>query len=275
MAEMLDMQSLCKTDTTCRQFRHMNRSHGPWRSLGSRMYQGLEIDNEVFDDKSRHEDKNDAFHEKKMLRMDWKTRYVYWRRELPKFRAPFEESTLTDVKNSDEVTYCKTRIRTDYLKNEGVYMEVEIIANADNLSFAVVDFIEGGKSSVTFSPDTGAVIKETKIQETPRKVKGWYIQPLRHIPPKTTQAMRNERFEGSMGLYIKNGKIAFFRKYAHAKTDWESTGFIIGLDWAHGSKLTPCLAFRDEGHYHVRVNKIDSVPPFEPARYETAWDMMN
>lgn len=272
---MLDMQTLCKADTACKQFRHLNRSHGPWRSLGIRAYQGLEIDNEVFDDKTRVDGVDHSAHGKKIMRMDWKTRYVYWRRELPKFRTPFEGSTLTDVKNSDEVSYCKARIRTDSLKDNGVYMEVDVTANADNLSFAVVDFDEGGKSSVTFSPDTGAVIKETKIQETPRKVKGWYIQPLRHIPSKTSQALRNERFEGCMGLYIKDGKIAFFRKYAHAKTEWETTGFIIGLDWAEGRKLTPCLAFRDEGQYHVTVKKIASSPPFEPNRYETAWDLRN
>jgi hypothetical protein len=35
------------------------------------------------------------------------------------------------------------------------YVEVQIKKNADNLSLAIVDFDQGGKSSVTFSPDTG------------------------------------------------------------------------------------------------------------------------
>ena len=212
-----------------------------------------------------------------MTKLDWKTRYVHFRRELPKFRTPFDGSILTDVKNSDEVSYCNCRFRTDLLEDSGIYLEVQVYANADNLSLAVVDFDEGGKSSVTFSPDTGAVIKETKIQETPRKVKGWYIQPLRHIPPKVgTSVIRNERFEGIMGLYVKQGKIAFFRKFAHGDSqDWETTGFVIGLDWVHGRKITPCLVFRDEGPYHVCVNKISQEPPIEPEKFESAWDIKN
>jgi hypothetical protein len=42
-----------------------------------------------------------------------------------------------------------------------------------------------------------------KIQESPRKVLGSYIQPLER---------RTERFEGYMGMYVKNGLLAFYRK---------------------------------------------------------------
>ena len=35
----------------------------------------------------------------------------------------------------------------------GVYLEVEVNENPDNLSLVVVDFDDGERSSVTFSPD--------------------------------------------------------------------------------------------------------------------------
>jgi hypothetical protein len=132
-----------------------------------------------------------------------------------------------------------------------------------------VDFDEGGKSSVTFSPDTGAVIKETKVQETPRRVQGTYIQPM---PPNLA------KFEGHMGLYVKAGRIAFFRKYVDQP--WETTGFCVSFSWALGNRLTPCLAFRDAGPYCTAVSQFSSTPPFNPPINvnlfnETDWEELN
>jgi len=72
--------------------------------------------------------------------------------------------------------------------------------------------------------------------ESPRRVKGAYIQPLQ---PKL------DRFQGKMGVYVRNGHIAFFRKYqrkdSEAEDDpWESTGFVIdlsGVRWQQADTL--------------------------------------
>jgi len=181
--------------------------------------------------------------------------------------------------------------------------------NPDNLSLALVDFEAGGCSSITFSPDTGAVIRERKVREAPRKVEGAYIQSLPSVPP-------GRRFKGRIGLYLYNGRLSFFRRcaggmfnlasqehatamdvgdaawignaLAHdaeaeqpvpveaataaveaaapAATDengfgpWESTGFISDISWAEG-RLTPCLAFRDEGAYQVQIVNVGTHPP--------------
>jgi len=142
---------------------------------------------------------------------------------------------------------------------QGVYLEVEVVCNPDNLSMAVVDFEVGGCSSVTFSPDTGAVIRERKVRESPRKVEGAYIQPLSSVPT-------GRRFHGNMGLYLKQGHLAFFRQSCDEQVPgsdgpWETTGFISDLAWAEGRRLTPCLAFRDEGAYFVRVVRIGAEAP--------------
>merc|ERR1712146_705712 len=128
----------------------------------------------------------------------------------------------------------------------GVYLEVEVVLNPDNLSMAVVDFEAGGCSSITFSPDTGAVIRERKVREAPRKVEGAYIQPLPTVLP-------GRRFHGLMGLYLHRGRLAFFRKCVSGLMEtqdtftatlervfngasaqlgpWETTGFISDLSW--------------------------------------------
>merc|ERR1719188_35712 len=100
------------------------------------------------------------------------------------------------------------RLRTDILSADSdrdVYLEVEVLANPDNVSLAIVDFEAGGCSSVTFSPDTGAIIQERKVNEVPRKVEGFYIQPLDTITD-------GQCFEGFIGFYYCAGHLAFFRR---------------------------------------------------------------
>jgi hypothetical protein len=235
----------------------------------------------------------------KQARIDWKGRFHHFRAAVPTFCAPFSGPEITLVAHPDEVAYFRCRLCTDILDDNfssGVYLEVEVLANPDNLSMAVVDFEAGGCSSVTFSPDTGAVIQERKVREAPRKVEGAYIQPLPTV-------LSGQRFHGLMGLYLHNGRLAFFRRCdggagsaansgtteegleptqrrsgsrestedqrsassnSSSQTDmgpWETTGFISDLGWAEGRRLTPCLAFRDEGAYRVRVVCVGSQPP--------------
>lgn len=195
---------------------------------------------------------------------------------MPMFREPFCGSEITAVQQADEIAYCRCRLRTDLLSSSStndVYLEVEVLSNPDNVSLAVVDFEAGGCSSVTFSPDTGAVIRERKVREAPRKVEGAYIQPLTTITP-------GQGFEGSMGLYLHGGHLAFFRRHVTRRPGtkdpevgpWETTGLVTDLTWAEGQRLTPCLAFRNEGSYRVRMVHIGSRPPMAPERTAMAYD---
>jgi hypothetical protein len=196
---------------------------------------------------------------------DWKARFSQFEECLTQFRAPYEGTEVIAVTTPDAVAHFKASFNTDILKDSpnGIYIEILVTTNADNISFAVVDFDSGGKSSVSFSPDTGAVIKETKICEYPRKVRGAYTQTI---------GPTEGRFEGHMGMYLKSGLLAFYRKVAQAsrpgsttEPQWETTGFVIDATWAHGGRLTPCLAFRDEGNYKVRITQCgDEAPPFPP-----------
>lgn len=235
------------------------------------------------------------------------------------FCPPFEGSQITLVDQPDEVSYFQCHLCTDILDKSptGVYLEVEVLENPDNLSMAIVDFEAGGCSSLTFSPDTGAVIREQKVRESPRKVEGAYIQPLPTLPP-------GDRFQGLLGFFLQQGRMAFFRRFsggsgrspdlldasnpdvAEAAADpaarggdrlhsveggleeepveeeahaakaglWETTGFISDLAWATGRWLTPCLAFRSEGAYQVRITQIGGPPPL-PLEAPTAEALRN
>eukprot|EP00747_Dinoflagellata_sp_TGD_P169076 gnl/TRDRNA2_/TRDRNA2_197041_c0_seq1.p1 gnl/TRDRNA2_/TRDRNA2_197041_c0~~gnl/TRDRNA2_/TRDRNA2_197041_c0_seq1.p1 ORF type:complete len:405 (-),score=49.99 gnl/TRDRNA2_/TRDRNA2_197041_c0_seq1:169-1383(-) len=316
LALMLDATSLCAADSTCRLLMTLNRAHiGPWRALGARAFHGLELERDgIFESGER----DDAECGRKLARMDWKGRYRRFRADVPTFSAPFGGPEISSVAHPDEVAYLRCRLCSDILGETsedaaGVYLEVEVLVNPDNLSMAVVDFEARGCSSVTFSPDTGAVIRERKVRETPRKVEGAYIQPLPAVPP-------GRRFLGRMGLYLQRGRLAFFRKCTEVAEDssaasaensatasaqvaegsaagavssgtsadgsagaaivpkldgpWESTGFVSDLRWAEGRRLTPCLAFRDEGAYRVRVVSVGNVPPVPPDQWgpKTATD---
>eukprot|EP00437_Effrenium_voratum_P018189 CAMPEP_0181446104 /NCGR_PEP_ID=MMETSP1110-20121109/25934_1 /TAXON_ID=174948 /ORGANISM="Symbiodinium sp., Strain CCMP421" /LENGTH=392 /DNA_ID=CAMNT_0023570175 /DNA_START=20 /DNA_END=1196 /DNA_ORIENTATION=+ len=280
LSVMLDVNSLCSMDATCKLLRQLSRTNlGPWRELGRRAFHGLELEREgTFEPELLAEE--DQCCRLKMSRVDWKVRYYHFKYSVPTFSSPFSGREVTSVAHPDEVAYLRCRLCTDVVSegcSQGVYLEVEVVSNSDNLSMAVVDFEAGGCSSVTFSPDTGAVIRERKVREAPRKVEGAYIQPL---PTVAT----GRPFHGLMGLYLYQDRLAFFRRCelpgAEASADfgrlthgergelaaWETTGFVSDLNWAEGRRLTPCLAFRDEGAYRVRIVQIGATPPIDVQR---------
>lgn len=271
VVELLDVSSLCLLDATNRTVNEMNRSHvGPWRGVGCRRYEGLELERHGTFEQPAQDSKASRG---KSLKIDWKGRFMLFRKEVPLFCAPFDGGEITKATRPDEVAYFQCRLRTDMLdSDQGVYLEVEVLANPDNLSMAVVDFEAGGCSSVTFSPNTGAVIRERKVREAPRKVEGAYVQPLAMVPA-------GKRFHGNMGIYLRGGKLAFFRRCDPAPGEdgygepgpWETTGFVSDLLWAEGRRLTPCLALRDAGSYRVRIVRVCTEPPQMPQ--ETSGEM--
>lgn len=250
-------------------------------------FHGLELEQDgIFEQPARTEGSEGARKRALALHIDWKGRFRRFRTNVRMFVAPFGGPEITAVAHPDEVAYFRSRLCTDTLSEDsvhGVYLEVEVITNPDNLSMAVVDFEAGGCSSITFSPDTGAVIRERKVREAPRKVEGAYIQPLPTVLP-------GRRFHGLMGLYLHRGRLAFFRRCKSGLTEtqetetihgeqgeaqlgpWETTGSISDLSWAEGRRLTPCLAFRDEGAYKVRVVCVGTQPPLPLERWSASGD---
>lgn len=271
-ASFLGARDIARLDTTCRLLQALNAQHtGPWHVAGNQAFFGTELDVSgsflAFDpllETAIPPVRAGA------RRGGWKAKYEMFHRGAATFSTPFSGAAIHRVDASDEVAYCGCRLRTDLLglrPDRGVYVEVEVLANADNLSLAVVDFEGGGRSSVTFSPETGAVLRERKIPDLPRAIEGSYI----HLLPT---APSGRRFEGAMGIFLKGGHLAFFRRWSAAAAppaeegestgavkDWEATGFCTDLSWAYGPRLSMCLAFRDEGQYNVRISRVDSRPP--------------
>lgn len=315
VAQFLGAHDLARTDATCRLLRMLNaQPFGPWQSLGESAFLGMELD--VGGGFLPFEGDKSLKTRMERGRQNWKGRYKLFYQETPTFSAPFKGGEISVVEHPDEVAYCRCRLRTDLLADAhsdcGVYVEVEIRQNADNLSLAVVDFEGGGRSSVTFSPETGAVLRERKVRESPRAIEGTYI----HLLPA---APAGHRFEGIMGLYLRNGHLAFFRRWSvapeaatapgdgaedaeddvamggavssaasapqpvaadgqtnldtsqSATPSWETTGFCTDLGWASGQRLSMCLAFRDDGNYNVRINKVCRSPPIAPHKSEAAY----
>lgn len=304
VASWLDALDLAHTDAACRLLRSLNaQPFGPWQSVGDAAFFGMELD--VGGGFFPFEGERGPQTRTERGRQNWKGRYKLFHTEAPTFSAPFNGSEIKTVEHPDEVAYCRCRLRTDLLAtrdDRGVYVEVEIRANADNLSLAVVDFEGGGRSSVTFSPETGAVLRERKVRESPRAIEGTYIHLLPAAPP-------GHRFEGVMGLYLRNGHLAFFRRWfvspsaaalpiegaaaidedggesgraapaeqasvaspSVVEPSWETTGFCTDLRWASGQRLSLCLAFRDDGQYNVRITRVGRDPPITPPKSDAAY----
>ena len=172
------------------------------------------------------------------------------------FRAPFNHRRLHSVPLSDDVAYCNAKICVEKLKllppGHGFYIEFAIYNVSDNLSISLVDFDGNGNSSLTFSPDTGAVICETKGPG--RRLSGNYACVLPGVP------YFGKKHQGLLAIFVsRDGKIMFMR-YAHG---WDSTGYVSNCDWVQGGVITPCIAFRKPGKYDVTVNcaKVTEEPP--------------
>jgi len=282
IATWLDALGLCRMDAACRMLHRVNSGPaGPWLFVGERSFLGMELD--VGGRLEQFDDSRAAKLWPALGRRDWKARCRFFHKEALSFSAPFAGSSITNVVHADEVVYCRCRLRSDILARNpdlGLYVEVEVLENADNLSLAIVDFEASGRSSVTFSPETGAVLRERKVRELPRAIEGSYL----HLLPAASPA---RCFVGAMGLYFLDGHLAFFRRWrgvADADTSrsdtspeaaeeqpWETTGFVTDLQWAQGHRLSVCLAFRDEGPYRVRIIRVGRRPPLKPERSELAY----
>ena len=162
---------------------------------------------------------------------------------------------LDSIAENDEVRYFNLSFPLNIGKS--LYIEITVDANHDNLSLSLVDFAEGGVCSVTFSPDAGAIIKERKVKERPRQVRGSFAYALATLEP---QELRGTRFFGKVGLFVKAGKLAFLRQ--GRDQDWQSSGLCVQLkDEFDATVLTPCIAFRDYGDYGVEISRVSEHPP--------------
>lgn len=282
IASYLEAQELCQIDAACIRFKVLSDELNLWRNLGTTVYAGIALEREgTFENLTSWSWKSfsccrygDGFNV-------WKQRYGQFKREIFEFRFPFQGTGITEVRNRADTVYCSLicRCKLAYdqtalanVSTTGVYFEVEVLANHHDISLMVVDFDQGEKSRVIFRPHIGVVVWE-ELQNSD----GTYMY---------IKAMHSKRpcFTGKMGVYVQNGNIAFFRKYEKRENDneepcWGTTGFIMDAHpWAEGRKLTPCLAFEDEGSFedaHVRVVQINSHPPFLPQKNRGAYNSRN
>jgi hypothetical protein len=164
VAQYLDWKDLCHIDSACRLLLTLNGSSGgPWNTIGDRTFYGIEL--EIKGSFMQFEQARSLAAER-----GWKWLYAFFHREVVTFSPPFSGSVIANIGQPDEMAYCRCRFRTDLLllrPDRGIYIELDVSANADNMTLGVVDFDGGGRSSVTFSPETGAVFRERLVRVSP------------------------------------------------------------------------------------------------------------
>lgn len=270
MAAWLDFPELGRFDAACHTLKEMNeRPMGPWHLAGLCAFNGIELGSGE-DCLSFGADSRVPLHDNSD-RASWKREFEVFHEGMSTFGSSLSPD-ITAVSRCDEVVFARCRLRTDLLSattdGEGFYMQMEVRENSDKLSLAVVDFEGGGSSSVTFSPETGAVLRERKLKEDPRTVEGTYVHFLPAAAP-------GQGFTGTLGLFLSEGRLAFFRRWACPSGPgghglWETTGFCTDLRWAQGPRLSVCVAFRDCGPYHVGISRVGGAPPVAPHMCQSA-----
>jgi len=258
--DLLDVNTLRQVDATCRTLRTRNNSHqGVWKAMGITAFDGLEASGQSFPA---------ATNNSRYFRVDWKMRYHEFWGALSEYSTPFCGRHIVDVPLEDAVANLNCRLWCDASRDVSMYLELEVLKNADNLSIAIQDDIEDGyRGSLTFSPDTGAVIRDRIVRYHPRKCEAFYVQPLPSIEQGTV-------FCGNIGLFCSGDKCAFFRRVRKSNAEgdvyeaWQCTGFIPDFDsWAKARWIRPCIAFRDSGAYDVRVARISKEPPIPMSQW--------
>jgi hypothetical protein len=257
LAPFFDIWDLCQLDASCRELRHSHRSSGSaWFARGEQDWQGIHLgDDGVYSSSSS---------------LDWKKRYLHFSQQALTFSLPFSGREIHSVQEADECAQLLSGVRTDMLQNVGLYMELEVLGNPDRLTISVTDWDVGGCSSLSFSPDAGMVFIERAPFSLPKQVSGKYLNALPALDQK-------QPFHGELGLFVNNGRIAFFRRCRNGKVTsqkgecvetgtsdeghWETSGYVTDLTWAAGNLLTPCVAFRHAGDYRVKIGKVCSKSP--------------
>ena len=205
----------------------------------------------------------------------WKADYLDFQQQITGFRFPETISGFLTCKTEKRDTCF--HLNGELLSTNAtqtIYVELEVFDNFRDVTLALANFGDGGKDCITFNPQCGAVTRETKIAEhvDQSAMRGVFVRPL---PKLSAGAHRNfppVRASGMVGVAVVLGKLAFFRRCGiHPNDswrrstlgmyyDWETTGFVIGLDWAEGRRLVPTVAFRRPGTYTVRARWSRSPP---------------
>jgi hypothetical protein len=165
------------------------------------------------------------------------------------FRSPFSGPVVKRVKKPNAVAYLSLSIVLSKLKTYAndlwVYVEFHVNANPDSFSLSLVDFDGFGSSSLTFSPDSGVVILETKKILA---VTGSFAHALPECPLLSTSEPTK------IAIFIsRDSSVEFFRNSGNC---WERTGNVSESDsWVSGDHVTPCLAFRRPGAYNITLHQ--------------------
>eukprot|EP00930_Biecheleria_cincta_P085828 TRINITY_DN75196_c0_g1_i1.p1 TRINITY_DN75196_c0_g1~~TRINITY_DN75196_c0_g1_i1.p1 ORF type:complete len:476 (+),score=62.26 TRINITY_DN75196_c0_g1_i1:227-1654(+) len=259
---------LCVLDRSCRLLCALNDSDiGPWRMLGRCVFGGLEHGLGNFD--------SDAV-------LGWRSRYQMFRAQCSRFSSflerngqrtkiitsPNESSwgrlaastSLQRRIHANEVIdlgfdFCRERMET---VSTGVYLEIEVLQNPDNLGLSLVLVGHSPLNSLTFCPEFGYVDLEWRTG--PHQCQGFRILVLPYIPG----AELGERFLGRLGVFLRSDSVAFYRRSSSAMSgQWETSGFFSFADcgWNSEHKVRACIAFRDEGTYSIRQTRLSWHPP--------------
>ena len=201
----LDLLDLSRLDTCCVQLRATLSSDVSvvWRAAGEQAFLGLELD-----DWKRRRNISTPF---ATARCDWKARCRYWHESLLQFCCPvvgrlisaWRSRANTDT-DANRLAFSRIVVDTNILAHgAGVYVEFEVMKNCDNLSLAVVDRpVSESFTSVTFSPELGALIMERKGT--------LHFSSIQFLPA----APDSFKFTGCVGVYFKDGRLAFYRRWS-------------------------------------------------------------
>jgi len=270
----LDGAALCHLDATCKTVLAAHKAPtSTWQLEGFRMFNGISLfatstqrpltaSNDL---KTNFEDSLTSFDE--FARTSSST--ADWKALCASFH---DECTTTEKREQDPVdriVCCQCRINTDKLIGNtalGIYLEVEDCGQADGLFLGVRSHMEPGVNSLMFSPARGT-LQEVWLEEK------WSESKFHRIRTRSAVILpsmsHSSNFSGRAGIYLYNGRVAFFRRYHNTTCDssWETSVWADAPQWiGRGAWLQPCMgAASSRLGFHTCFTRVSmGAPPVWP-----------
>jgi len=292
-------------DACCKSVSAWNKlRNGPWYWGGCRVFAGVELAGEgLFDPQARGGRPSGGAGP---AVEDWRSRFRCFRDRVIRFEdrgIHFEDRGIhfedlgIPFQTRSRGTYFHTersrfKLRTDILGHvpgghgggeAGWYLEVQVLGRQDfEWAALVVDSPGSGGGRLVFGPHSRVVwfLREVPVDAA--------CLVVRHLAD-----MRGPFTKQSLGLYVRGGNIAFFRRCslgaasfhgaadgaaaaaASAETAWETTGFVADFSWVKSCHLSLRVLSAGSNERSVRIARFGAVPPVAVQRNERAYDSAN
>ncbi len=205
VVNFLDIRGVCNLELVCCDIKQFNNEGDIWQTRGRKDFHGVRLNGEEFDDGGNPRERyRDWYCGEHVINFGGEVFYDGRVQQIDNLANSLFSIPSRDV---TRLIDCKFHL-PDVSSDSAFFLEIEIRSNPDCVSLSLLDL---DNTSVSFSPEFGCVIHETRNTKMVR-----YMQAM--------PVLSQQHFTGCVGVLLYRGMLAFFRRQCGKK--WDSSGFV-------------------------------------------------